>query len=364
MIIEYEKLCKVNDALFEKYEKAFRKTLRSGRYILGESVKEFENRFAKYCGVDGCVGVASGLDALILALKCLELPKGSKVIVPSNTYIAGVLAICHAGLTPVLVEPRMETYNIDPENIRKNICKKTKAIMVVHLYGKPCEMPAINTLAKEYGLEIIEDCAQAHGASIKSKKVGSFGIGAFSFYPTKNLGGLGDAGGITIRDKAKEKILLALRNYGSSKKYYNDYMGSNSRLDEVQAGFLLEKLNLLDAINDHKAKLANIYDKNLSSKFVKPVRQEGYRDVFHIYSVRHTQRDDLKAILAANGIKTEIHYPIPPHHQKCIKNIFDSSYPISEEIHKTILSLPISYMHTPKEIERVCELCNQFVRNR
>ena len=363
-MIEYENLSRVNADFFEKYEQSFHETMHSGRYILGEKVKVFENLFADYCGVSGCVGVASGLDALTLALISLNLPQGAEVIVPSNTYIASILAVCNAGLMPVLVEPRMETYNINPDRIKGEIGKKTAAILVVHLYGKPCEMPEIVALADEYNLAIVEDCAQAHGASVEHKKVGSFGLGAFSFYPTKNLGALGDAGGITFNDETNREMLLALRNYGSLKKYYNDCLGYNSRLDEIQAGFLIEKIKWLDSINAHKKKLAKIYDANLSNKFIKPIRQKGYEDVFHIYNVRSGYRDSLKGFLKAHGVGTEIHYPLPPHRQECMIKILNGSYPISDEIHETTLSLPISYMHTPEDIERVCELCNQFVRNK
>ena len=363
-MIEYENLAKVNATFFEKYEKSFREVMHSGRYVLGEKVNTFEDLFADYCGVAGCVGVASGLDALTLALRALNLPKNAEVLVPSNTYIASVLAICSAGLTPVLVEPRMETYNINPENIRDKIGKKTAAILVVHLYGKPCEIPEIVALANEFNLAIVEDCAQAHGASVGGKKVGSFGLGAFSFYPTKNLGALGDAGGITFNDEEKREVLLALRNYGSRVKYYNDYLGYNSRLDEIQAGFLVEKLKWLDSINAHKRKLAKIYDAHLSNKLIKPIQQAGYEDVFHIYNIRYGQRDSLKNFLEEYGVKTEIHYPLPPHRQKCMSGVLEGNYPISDEIHGTTLSLPISYMHTPEDIEKVCELCNQFVRGK
>ena len=255
-MIEYENLARVNAPLFKKYEHSFRETMLGGQYVLGKQVRAFEGLFADYCGVANCVGVASGLDALTLALRVLNLSDDSEVLVPSNTYIASVLAICNAGLKPVPVEPRMETCNINPDNIRSKISKKTGAILVVHLYGKPCEMLEIVDLADQYNISIVEDCAQAHGASIENRKVGSFGLGAFSFYPTKNLGALGDAGGITVHDESKRETLLALRNYGSLKKYYNDCLGVNSRLDEVQAGFLVEKLKLLDSINDHKRKLA------------------------------------------------------------------------------------------------------------
>ena len=360
-MIEYENLKKVNEKLFEKYKENFANFLESGWYILGEKVKKFEDEFATYNGVKYCAGVASGLDALILALEAFGFPKDSEVIVPSNTYIATILAIFRAGLKPVLVEPDIQTYNIDPQKIETKINAKTKAILVVHLYGKACEMDKIVNIAKRYDLEIIEDCAQAHGAEFKGQKVGSFGVGCFSFYPTKNLGALGDAGAVTCNDAAYAERLKALRNYGSHKKYYNEYVGYNSRLDEIQAGFLSIKLLILDEITNHKRALAQIYHENLSGKFIKPCVNDDYFDVYHIYNIRHAKRDGLKEYLLKHGIKTEIHYPVAPHLQKAYKDKLLGEYPLSEEIHNTTLSLPISYFHTKEDINRVCEVMNEWV---
>lgn len=359
-MIEYENLRKANEFLFQEYEKSFRRVMESGWYILGESVKQFEQEFAQYIGVKHCIGVASGLDALILALDSLGLPEDAEVIVPSNTYIATILSIIRCGYKPVLVEPDIRTYNIDPAKIEEKITSRTKTIMVVHLYGKACDMGPIMDIAKKYNLFLIEDCAQAHGAMYKNQKVGSFGIGCFSFYPTKNLGALGDGGAITTNDDSLAERLRALRNYGSHKKYYNEYVGYNSRLDEVQAALLSVKLRHLDAINTHKRKLANIYLENINDKFVKPLVQKDFYDVYHIFPIRHPERDRLREFLAKRGIKTEIHYPCPPHKQEAMKVMLEGVYPISEEIHFTVLSLPISYFHTEEDVYRVCEVLNEF----
>jgi len=359
-MIEYENLKKVNEKLFEKYKKSFSDFIESGWYVLGEQVSIFEEEFAQFCHVEHAVGVASGLDALILAIDAFNFPKDSEIIVPSNTYIATILAIVRNGFKPVLVEPNIDTYNIDSSKIEEKITAKTKAILVVHLYGKSCDMDKITQLAQEYNLEIIEDCAQAHGAMFKEKKVGSFGVGCFSFYPTKNLGALGDAGAVTCSDVLFRDKLRSLRNYGSHKKYYNDDLGYNSRLDEIQAGFLSLKLNILDEITEHKRALAKIYLENLNNEFIKPVVDEDYFDVYHIFNIRHSKRDQLKNYLLEVGVKTEIHYPLAPHKQKSMRGILEGDYPISEEIHNTTLSLPISYFHTKENVLEVCNKMNEW----
>lgn len=360
-MIEYENLRLVNEKLFAKYKDSFDKFLNSGWFVLGNQVNKFEEEFAKFVGTKHCIGVASGLDALILAIDAFKFPKDSEIIVPANTYIATILAIVRNGFKPILVEPDITTYNIDTTKIEEKITKNTKAILVVHLYGKPCDMEPIMVVAQKYNLKIVEDVAQAHGAMYKGKKVGSFGVGCFSFYPTKNLGALGDAGAITTDDDALAKTFKSLRNYGSAIKYYNDELGYNSRLDEIQAGFLSAKLEILEDITFHKRELAKIYFENLSDKFIKPVIDEDYFDVYHIFNIRHSQRDKLKAYLLENKIKTEIHYPLPPHKQKAMQGIINGEYPISEEIHNTTLSLPISYFHTPKDVKKVCEIINGFL---
>ena len=361
-MIEYENLALLNKPFVSEYSEKYKEVLASGWFILGNQVKSFEESFSNYCGASHCVGVANGLDALILSLKALELPEASEVLVPSNTYIATILAIAHCGFKPVLVEPDMATYNMDPNLIRAKINNKTKAIMVVHLYGKLCHMDEINSIAKSNGLKVIEDCAQSHGASYRGKKAGTFSdLAAFSFYPTKNLGALGDAGAVTTDNESLAEKVRVLRNYGSKIKYYNEEIGYNSRLDEMQAAFLSVKLARLDEINQHKIKLAGIYQKGLKTEFIKPVLEKDYQDVFHIYCVRHPRRDALRAYLSEKGIKTEVHYPLPPVKQECMLELLaGQETPIAVEIHNTTLSLPISFFHTQKDIEHVINVMNDF----
>ncbi len=359
-MIEYENLRKVNARFFDGYRDKFEEVMAGGWYILGENVSNFEKKFSSFCGTNHCIGVASGLDALLLAIDAFNFPPNSEIIVPSNTYIATILAIVRGGFKPVLVEPDIHTYNIDVTKIEKNITSNTKAILAVHLYGKACNMDEISSLSNKYDLQIIEDCAQAHGAMYNGKKVGSFGVGCFSFYPTKNLGALGDAGAITCNDDDYMEKIRSLRNYGSQKKYLNEKVGYNSRLDELQAAFLLVKLEYIDEITSHKRNLAKIYFENLNESFNKPVVDENYFDVFHIFNIRHHRRDRLKSYLLGKGVNTEIHYPISPNKQVAMQGIIHGDYPISETIHDTTLSLPISYCHTEDEIFDVCEIMNKW----
>jgi dTDP-4-amino-4,6-dideoxygalactose transaminase len=361
-MIEYENLRKVNGPFQDALRKSFETTLAGGRYILGGNVEKFEQEFASYCGVNYCIGVASGLDAILLSLKAFDFKSGSEVIVPSNTYIATILAVLNAGLKPVLVEPDIQSYNIDPEKIEKKITGNTVAIIPVHLYGKLCEMGPIMDIARKNNLKVIEDCAQAHGAGYRSKKAGSFGhCNAFSFYPTKNLGALGDAGAVLTDDGELASKIRMLGNYGSRKKYYNEMAGYNSRLDEMQAGFLSVKLEKLDHINQHKRKLAKLYRENLRDDFIKPVVDYDYFDVYHILNIRHAERDRVREHLLKKEIQTEIHYPVPPHKQKAMINILKQhDFPISEKIHSTTLSLPISFFHTEDDIATVIETVNKF----
>jgi dTDP-4-amino-4,6-dideoxygalactose transaminase len=362
MFIEYEDLGKVNAPFHEEFTKAFTGLLQSGWYILGPQVELFENEFTAYCDTRHCVGVASGLDALVLALRSLALQPGDEVIVPANTYIASILAVLHNGLKPVLVEPDIHTYNIDASKIEAKITSKTKAILVVHLYGKLCDMTAILDIAARHQLSVVEDCAQAHGASYHGRKAGSFGnFGAFSFYPTKNLGALGDGGAITFQANERLSSIKQLRNYGSEKKYHNNIVGYNSRLDEMQAAFLRIKLRHLDQINQHKRDLAKVYDQGLKADFILPVKQAGYEDVYHIYPIRHPDRDKLRQFLLDNKIRTEVHYPIPPHKQIALQGLIDEDdYSLTTEIHETVLSLPISVGHTADDIHRVIDVLNRF----
>lgn len=361
-MIEYENLIKVNQKFRDELLESFKTVLDSGWFILGKNVTEFENDFAKYVGTKSCVGVGSGLDALTLSVKSLNLEKGSEILVPSNTYIATILAIIHCNLKPVLVEPDINTYNIDPDKIEEKINSNTKAILVVHLYGKSCDMGPIINIANKNDLKIIEDCAQSHGAKYKNKVTGSFGdMAAFSFYPTKNLGAFGDAGCVTTNNESYTQILKQLRNYGSNIKYQNELAGFNSRMDEIQAALLKIKLKHLDDINSHKRNLAKIYSENLKDDFIKPVIDKDYYDIYHIYCIRHPKRNELKDYLLKNEIKTEIHYPIPPYKQNATKGFWESeTFPVSDEIHNTILSLPISYGHTEDDIYKVIEVMNKF----
>ncbi len=361
-MIEYENLGKLNQPFFEDYQQACTTVLHSGWYVLGQAVTSFEQEYAAYCNTRFAIGVANGLDALILALRSFDFPPGSEIIVPSNTYIATILAVVHNQLKPVLVEPDINTYNIDPAKIEEKITPQTRAILVVHLYGKLCEMDHISAIAARQHLAVIEDCAQAHGAHYLHKKAGSWGhYGAHSFYPTKNLGAIGDAGALTCNDAALQKKITCLRNYGSTIKYYNEVPGFNSRLDELQAAFLSVKLKKIDAINEHKRKLAAIYLEQLKEDFIKPSVHADYYDVYHTFCIRHPKRNQLKEYLLQNGIKTEIHYPVAPNKQQAMAGILSNQpTPIAEEIHQTILSLPVSYCHSEEDIIRVTEAMNRF----
>lgn len=360
--IAYEDLRRLNEPFTKLFQDKFTNVLENGYFILGKEVALFEEKFAQYNSSPYCVGVANGLDAIVLSLKTCDLPEGSEVIVPANTFIATILAILQCKLKPVLVEPDIHTYNIDPKKIEQAITDKTKAIVVVHLYGKCCDMDEIVRIKDKYNLYLLEDSAQAHGAEYKKKLAGTFGeFGTFSFYPTKNLGALGDAGGIICKDFTHYSKLLQLRNYGSSEKYYNEVVGYNCRLDEMQAAFLSIKLLWLNQISEHKNKLANLYFKNLNGNFILPAKHPDYYDVYHIFNIRHTHRDKLKSYLEQNGIETAIHYPVAPHQQNAMKHLFEGQrYPISEEIHQTTLSLPCSYFHTEDDVWRVINALNNF----
>lgn len=363
-IIEYENLSEVNRPFEADFRESFDRFLQKGWYILGGEVKAFEEEFAAFVGTKHCVGVASGLDALIISLECLGLPAGSDVLVPSNTYIASILAIVRAGLNPVLVEPDIRTYNMNPAELERKCTPNTKAVLVVHLYGKPCKMDEITAFCKERGLRLVEDCAQSHGATFGGRVTGSFGdFGAFSFYPTKNLGALGDAGAICTDSKEYADKARAWRNYGSEVKYHNKYLGMNSRLDELQAAFLRVKLRHIGEITEKKRRLARLYFDGLDrSKFILPEQDESTFDVFHIFNVRCERRDGLKAYLLENGIKTEIHYPVAPRNQPAMRGILDvqEPCPVAEEIHATTLSLPVSFGTTEEEVRRVIEVMNRF----
>ncbi len=343
---------------------AFDRVLENSWYIDGKEDKAFEDAFAIYCDTKYCVGCGNGLDALMLALKALDIHEGDEVIVPSNTFIATALAVTYTGATPVFVEPDIRTYNIDPAKIEEKITRKTKAIMPVHLYGLPCDMDPIMDIAKKYGLYVIEDCAQAHGATYKGKVIGSFGDAAgFSFYPGKNLGALGDAGATVTNNEALAKKVRALGSYGSDYKYHHIYKGNNSRLDELQAAFLAAKLPLMDKVNENRRAIAKRYMEGITNPLIiLPYVPEYAVPVWHLFAVRTENRDALAQHLADNGIGTNKHYPIPMHLQDCYKdlNIPKGSLPIAEEISATELSLPMFYGMTEEQIDYVIDTVNCF----
>ena len=343
---------------------AFERVYTRSWYIEGEEDATFEKKFAQFCDVDNCVGVGNGLDALMLSLKALGIGSGDEIIVPSNTYIATALAVTYVGATPVFVEPDIRTFNIDSTRIEQAITDKTKAIMPVHLYGQPCDMDPIMAIAKKYNLYVVEDCAQAHGATYKGKKIGSFGDAAgFSFYPGKNLGALGDAGAAVTNSKELADKIRALGNYGSDYKYHHIYQGNNSRLDELQAAFLAAKLPILDKMNEERRRIAKLYMTGINnSEIILPYVIDDAVPVWHIFGIRCDRRDELEKHLNNNGIGTNKHYPIPMHLQKCYADLGykQGDFPIAEKISATELSLPMYYGMTDEEIDYVIENINAF----
>lgn len=343
---------------------AFDRVLSASWYIDGKEDEAFEHAFADYCGSSYCIGVGNGLDALMLSLKALGIGVGDEVIVPSNTYIATALAVTYTGATPIFVEPDIRTFNINPELIEAEITEKTRGIIPVHLYGQACDMDPIMQIAKTYGLKVIEDCAQAHGATYKGQRVGSFGDAAgFSFYPGKNLGALGDAGAVVTNDKELADKIRALGNYGSDYKYHHIYKGNNSRLDELQAAFLSAKLPHLERMNEERRRIARIYTECIKNdKVILPYVHADCVPVWHIYGIRCRDRDALEKHLNKWGIGTNKHYPIPIHMQECYRNlsIFEGMMSIAEEISATELSLPMYYGMTDEEIQYIIEAINIF----
>ncbi len=343
---------------------AFERVYSRSWYIDGEEDKQFEKLFADYCGIKYCVGCGNGLDALMLSLRAMGIGDGDEVIVPSNTYIATALAVTYTGATPVFVEPEISTFNIDVSRIEEEISDITKAIIPVHLYGQPCDMDEILRIAKKHGLKVLEDCAQAHGAQYKGKRVGSFGDAAgFSFYPGKNLGALGDAGAVTTNNIDVADMVRALGNYGSDYKYHHIYKGYNSRLDELQAAFLAEKLSIMDKINEDRQRTADRYLKEIRNpNVILPTVKEDRTHVWHIFAIRCEHRDELEKFLNDKGIGTNKHYPIPMHLQKCYKDlgIKEGELPIAEEISRTELSIPMYYGMKKDEIEAVIDAINSF----
>ncbi|MWB96523.1 aminotransferase class V-fold PLP-dependent enzyme [Flavobacterium sp. GA093] len=377
-MISFLDLKKINEPYETAFQDKLKAVLDNGWYILGKEVEAFEKAFAEYCQAKYCIGVGNGLDALVLIFKGYirlgKLQKGDEVIVPANTFIASILAILEADLIPVLVEPRLETYNINPDLIEENITSKTKAILAVHLYGQLAEMDQINQIAAQNNLLVIEDAAQSHGAVLNSK-MGKFQISnskfqiadnlkstkAFSFYPGKNLGCLGDGGAITTNDSALAKVIFSLRNYGSEKKYHNEFVGVNSRLDELQAAFLNLKLSNLDSDNDKRRAIAKRYLSEIKNdKIILPFWDLSENHVFHLFVIRTENRDNLQDYLTQNNIQTVIHYPIPPHKQKAFLEWNNLSFPITEKIHNEVLSLPISPVLTDDEVSFVIEILNKY----
>lgn len=358
--IPFLNLSSAYQELKTEINQAVSRVLDSGCYILGSEVESFEQEFANYCGVKHAVGVANGLDALHLALMALDIGPGDEVIVPSNTFIATWLAVSHVGATPIPVEPDMATSNINPNLIKQAITTRTKAIIPVHLYGQPADLDPILDLAKEYGLRVIEDAAQAHGAQYKGKRIGGHGdLVTWSFYPGKNLGALGDAGAITTNDAALAKHLQMLRNYGSEQKYINKYLGYNSRLDPLQAAVLRIKLRYLDEWNVRRKVLAALYIEGLQqASLALPSVPDWTFPVWHLFVVRTDNRSTLQKKLADHDIGSLIHYPIPPHLQSAYKELgyAAGAFPIAESLADSVLSLPISPHHSPYEIERVIKV--------
>lgn len=342
------------------------KVIDSGWYVQGIEYKEFEKEFAEYCGTKHAIGVANGLDALILILRAYKemgvMSDGDEVIVPANTYIASILAISENKLTPVLIEPDIETYNIDPSLIEEKITTKTKAIMAVHLYGQVAAMDEINSLAKKYNLKVIEDSAQAHGAMLNGKRTGNLGdASGFSFYPGKNLGALGDGGAVTTDDDELAQTIRALGNYGSHKKYENRYKGTNSRLDEIQAAMLRVKLRHLDNEIEKRREIANYYLHNINNEnIILPSAREENNHVWHLFVTRTPNRDKLQKYLFNNGVQTLIHYPLAPHKQNAYYEWNNVDYPISEKIHDEVLSLPISAVQSLEDTKIIVDLLNKY----
>ena len=361
-MIKFLDLHKINERFRNEIDERIRGVLDSGWYLQGRENERFASDFAAYCGTRYALGVANGLDALNLIIRGYGWGVGDEIIVPANTFIATILAISENGCTPVLVEPDIRTYNIDPDRIEAAITPKTKAIFVVHLYGQAVQMDRVWQIAEKYGLKIVEDAAQAHGAMYRGRRTGNLGDAAgFSFYPGKNLGALGDAGGITTNDFELYERCKAIANYGSDRKYHHIYKGVNSRLDEIQAAILDVKLVHLDGDNARRREIADRYRSEIKNPLITlPQIYDDKSHVWHIFAVRTLNRDTLAAYLEREGIQTNIHYPTPPHLQGAYSEWANRSYPISEKIHLEILSLPMSPVMTDDEVSQVIRAVNSF----
>ena len=361
-MVDFLSLMNVNNRFRVEIDARIKAVLDKGWYLQGDENELFSRNFAAYCGTKGAVGVANGLDALNLIIRAYGFGPGDEIIVPANTFIATILAISENGCTPVLVEPDIGTYCIDPERIEAAITPRTKAVIVVHLYGQVVPMDRIWELQKKYGFKIIEDAAQAHGAIYNGQRTGNLGdAAAFSFYPGKNLGALGDAGGVVSNDLNLIEKIKALGNYGSDRKYHHIYKGVNSRLDEIQAAVLDVKLKYLDADNARRREIATYYRKNIiNPRIILPKVYDEMAHVWHLFVVRCDDRDGLVHHLEANGVQINIHYPTPPHLQGAYEELMDCSYPITEKIHREVLSLPISPAMTQSEVDQVVEFANAW----
>lgn len=365
-MIPFLDLKKANEKHEDEIVAAIENVVRSGWYVLGTEVSKFEKTYADFCCVAHCVGVGNGLDAIRLIFRAYMeigvMQPGDEVIVPSNTYIATILAVADCNLTPVWVEPDISTYNIDPDEIERHITSKTRAIMLVHLYGKIGYNDKIKEIAEKHGLLIVEDAAQSHGAGYKDKMSGALGnAGAFSFYPTKNLGAVGDAGAVTTNDAELADVVRAIANYGSSSKYVHAIKGLNSRLDEIQAAVLNVKLKYLQEENGVRRQIAEFYRQNIkNTEVVLPVNNSPEEDNWHLFVIRCAERDRLKSYLLEKGIETQIHYPVPPHIQMAFKEMCEMSFPVSEQIHREVLSLPLNIYLTKEEQEQIVAAVNSF----
>lgn len=365
--VKYLDLKRISNSFEPELTAEVSRVVQGGWYLLGQENKRFSEAFAAYCGAKYCVPTGNCLDALTMILVAYKRQLGwgddAEVIVPSNTYIASILAVSRAGLQPVLCEPRLEDYLINPDNIEGLISERTKAIMPVHLYGRVCDMKPIKAIAEKYGLKVVEDVAQAQGAVYEGVRAGHLGDAAgFSFYPGKNLGALGDAGCIVTDDEALADYVRAMANYGSQEKYLNEMKGLNSRMDEIQAAVLCLKLGRLDADNEARRKVAKAYSEGITNPLISlpAMPSESGENVWHIYPIRTPERDRLREYLSREGVETMIHYPVPPHKQKAYSEWNDRTYPISEQIHQEILSLPISPVMKEEEIRRVVEVLNAY----
>ena len=374
-MIKFLDLKAINNSFEPDLSAAVNRVLNSGWYLLGDETKAFEKEYSNFFGTKYCIGVANGLDALRLILKAYKemavIKEGDEIIVPANTFIASVLAISDNRLKPVLVEPDINTYNINPLKIEEKITKRTKGIMLVHLYGQNAMNPEIRRLINKYNLKLIEDNAQASGAYFNEQRTGSVGDAAgHSFYPGKNLGCLGDGGAVTTNDEELASIIRALANYGSVKKYINNYQGLNSRLDEIQAAILRVKLKRLDQDNQRRQQIAQYYIENITNpKIILPFKKDHFQlstfnsklsHVWHLFVIRHPNRNKLQHYLTEKGVQTLIHYPVPPHKQLAYKDWNKMSFPVTEKIHNEVLSLPVSPVMKEEETKKVIELLNTF----